>query len=373
VYTAIKKLLSEEDKERRARLKKEKKAARKARWKRQDNSIESQVRAEFRMTFFQRACLRGSSRACLEWMKMEPQKVDPQHFLRGILLRRKQWKQVLPLCKMLAKRKKPHFEDQLCLAETLAALGKHLKAQQQYTTLLKQYPNHGPTWLALGELEWKRDLFPQAERACRKATVLLPSSSEAWECLARSLLSQKNRKKETLKAYHKSCTLGSSTACQKVLKLRPKGVRGWWWWGTTVARMGSRGISLETVRRSCQLGVASACINLSREMLKKAKSLLKHNQPARANGWYQRATTVAPTFAPAWREKGLFLVSQKQWPSACSSLATSLRLNPRQPKLWTTLSICYKKRANLTLLRSQKALKQACALGINTACQQLKK
>jgi len=366
VYRAVKSLVGESDKERKVRLKKEKKQAVKNKWLAQDRQIEQRIRKRLRLTLLEQSCVAGSASSCLKWSRLRPKAARPKHHLRDIWMRRKQWKKLLPLCGKLHKKSSTHFRDHLCYVQTLVALKRRKKAAKVFRKLVKKYPRRGAAWLYYGRYLLKRKVYRNAQIACKNATKLMPKEPTAWYCLGQAW--GKKAKKPARQAFYQACKLKMSKGCSAVLKLRPKGMRGFYWWTTTVSRLSAQSVSGGTLRQSCRFGLGAACRRLSVHYRAKARRFVKYKRGELAAWWYRRATRYAPNSPEAWKDLGAFLVKRRLWLEASLALKRSLYLKNRQPKLWDLLGKCNKKLAQVALEKSNHAYRRACALGQHRAC-----
>ncbi len=340
------------------------------RWLQEDQEIEKKVREEMRLSFWQKACLAGSAHSCLRWAKEEPLKFAPWRTLRDIWLRRQKWNELLPICRRLSELPQHTISDQLCYARSLAALGNIEKAEKIYQIILKEHPRHGLAWLEAGLFQLTKGQRTQGEKLCRRALQLMPKLPKAWECLGEAL--KKKNPQKALQAYYQACRLESAPACQMVLKLRPKGLKGLVWWSSAITRMSSQTLSWGTLAQSCRFGIHTACRRLAHYYRKKAQQSLKYKQFDKARWLFQKATQLAPEDHENWRALGLYLFHQQAWKQAIAPLRRSLKLNEKQPLVWFALGRCYQRLVNKKKGEADKAFRRACALGENAACRYVK-
>lgn len=369
VYRAMSKLLSEDERAKRERLKREKREEIRDRWKKEDKQIETRIKEQMRLNLWQQACHSGSAKACIEWAKQKQDTLVPWRLLRDIWLRRKQWEKLLPLCKRLHEMAGHQIEDTICYAQALSARDKIPQAIDQYKKLAKAHGNYGPAWLFIGQLYHKDKKPKLAQQACRKATVLMPQEPHAWHCLGETL--RGHDKQAALRAHYTACKMELASSCRAVLALRPKGVRGLLWWSSTVARISARGISQGTLSQSCRVGIRSACQRLANSYRQRAKRMILYKRWSQADWWFRRAAHIAPDDHKNWRELGLFLASRKRWRQARPALQRTLKLNNNQPLLWYTLAQCHSQLSRTSIQSAREAYKRACALGKHAACKHI--
>ena len=370
VYRAMKMLMSENNKERKRRLKKEKKEKIHNKWLKQDHQIEKQIRQQMKRGFWQKACISGSASSCLKWLKSNPLKIKAWHSLRDIWMRRKKWHQLLPICRRLSKLPNNELLDHLCYARSLVALKNKKKAYKLYSKYVKQYPKNGFIWLELGLLYLSEGKTKKASQACQKASKLIPKEADVWECLGSAF--EKKNSKLALQVYYKACKLDSAKACRMVLKLRPKGLNGLLWWSSIITRISRQKLSKGTIQQSCRLGFTSACQQLGKQYRNKGKQMLTYKQLNKAKWLFQQATQIAPKDYKNWKILGLHFFKQKQWDEASLALKKTLELKQNQPLVWYALGQCYHQLEKQKKQQAKQAYKKACALGQNAACQYIK-
>lgn len=371
-YRALRDLFGGDKEDRKKAAKHARQERRKAWWKRADERAERRVMRQLRLEMWQRACREGSSRACRRWALQYPRAAEPLQLLRDLLRRRKMWKPLYKLCRLLQKREPKQIVNQLCVADTLREMGRYPQALAMYRKMVVQFPDNGSVWLDWGRVLLLQKKYIHAQGACRRATQRMPREAAAWRCLGQSLHSS-HRKKARV-AYEKACKLGDSKSCRNILSVLPKSrLKRWWVWSKIRSRLLARGVARTSARGGCRMGMGAACRSIARRYRKKAKLLKQYQRYREAIWWLRRATQISPKEAINWRLFGLLLLEKQPSLEACKALRNSLKYNPKQQTLWLKLGTCYQVTVKKQLKQAREAYWKACrpkrGLSLPEACR----
>lgn len=367
LYEAMKKFAGWDEKTLRKNRIAAKKRAVLERWQRADERAEKKVLAAVRLLLWKRACQSGSARACRGWLNVAPKHPLALRRLRDILWRRKQWKQLAPLCARLQRSKQPSFSTKLCHAQATLGQKKRKQAQKMFVALSKAHPERGVVWLTLCRESVQDGRVKEAKQACQKAAERMPKDAEThlffgkmWE-LAKA-------PKQATKAYAIACDGGLLEACRRIRDMRPKGIAGAWTWSRMNTRINALRVSRATRQNSCYVGIQRACRGIAEGHRTRAKQLLLYLRPLEAEWQLRKSVEVAPFDYRAWRAVALHLLKRKQWWEGCIYVKGSLKRKVQQPLLWRYAGMCEERDAKSINARVKEAYTKACALGDNRAC-----
>jgi len=297
------------------------------------------------------------------------------------------------------------------LASILAYRGETEAARRTLSDSSGKKGNDGQTWQNIGAAEERKERYPEAEKAYRKALDLDPTLASAWNGLG-GILVRSGRDREAEEAYRQATklkaapgtawfnlgvvlrdrgdTAGAQAAFEAATVADPKYFTAWYslgllqrdrknlpqaaaaletassldpskcevWavLGETRLRLGHREAGFQALQEAEKLDPKNEAA-----LIELARYFGENKDYERALLYADRALEINSASAVSWSSKGYSLLKLKRLPEALQALETAVRLQPDFSNAWINLGEAYlrQKLAGKAIVALEKALQLA--------------
>jgi tetratricopeptide (TPR) repeat protein len=237
-------------------------------------------------------------------------------FLAVRLMEAEQDAQAEPLLRKLLTVEPNHDRAYARLGALLARTGRRAEAFQVLTYAVNRRPRRPDPHLALADLYWARQAYPQAVRELQAAVRLDPRRDDAWYLMAQCYdeLQQPTRAREAL---------------EKAARINPEDARV----QVDLARLRWKHGESEPAEAHLRRALTSdpqsphAHYTLAEVLLSRPGT--RPEQLATAEGHLRAALKAAPGYPPAHYQLGMIATRRGDWSTAAKEFEAALTVAPR--------------------------------------------